>query len=218
MEADFWLERWEAGQTGFHQTRISPSLQTHWGSLGLPQDSRVLVPLAGKSLDIVWLAEQGHQVLAIELSPVAVSQFFTEQGLTPGIEQTDSGTLYRSGPIEFLCADIFAVPARLLAGVAACYDRASLIALKPDQRRQYARHVYGALPRGCRGLLLTLEYPQSEMNGPPFSVPEQELESLLASSWKVQRLEREDILADEKKFIQRGVSSLHACTYRLDSE
>ncbi|CAM3882993.1 thiopurine S-methyltransferase [Castellaniella denitrificans] len=215
MDTDFWLQRWELGQTGFHQSRVMPLLQKHWPGLGLPAGSRVLVPLAGKTLDVAWLAAQGHDVLAVELSPIAVGQFFEEHALRPEIRPTPQGTLYRAGSIEFLCGDIFGLGAETLAGCAACYDRAALIALPPELRTRYARHVYGQLPIGCRALLLTLDYPQSEMDGPPFSVPESEIRALYGDRWRIERLETRDVLAQEPKFAERGVSRMDTGVFRL---
>ncbi|WP_276808325.1 thiopurine S-methyltransferase [Castellaniella defragrans] len=215
MDTDFWLQRWEHGQTGFHQPRVMPLLQKHWPGLGLPAGSRVLVPLAGKSLDVAWLAEQGHAVLAVELSPIAVGQFFEEHALRPDIRTTPRGTLYRAGSIEFLCGDIFGLDAATLAGCAACYDRAALIALPPALRTRYVRHVYDQLPAGCRTLLLTLDYPQAEMDGPPFSVPESEVRALYGERWRIERLEHRDILDQEPHFAARGISRLGTDAYRL---
>lgn len=215
MDTDFWLQRWEQGQTGFHQPRVMPLLQKHWPALGMPAGSRVLVPLAGKSLDILWLAQQGHAVLAVELSPIAVTQFFETHGLSPTISTTAQGTLYRAGSIDFLCGDIFDLDAATLAGCAACYDRAALIALPPDLRARYVRHVYGHLPAGCRTLLLTLDYPQAEMAGPPFAVPEAEIRTLYSPGWHIERLESRDILAQEPKFAARGLSRMGTDVYRL---
>ncbi|MGB3275251.1 MAG: thiopurine S-methyltransferase [Castellaniella sp.] len=215
MDTDFWLQRWEQGQTGFHQSRVMPLLQKHWPGLGLPSGSRVLVPLAGKTLDVIWLAEQGHAVLAVELSPIAVQQFFEEHALQPEIQSTPQGTLYRAGSIQFLCGDIFGLDAATLASCAGCYDRAALIALPPELRARYARHVYGQLPDGCRALLLTLDYPQAEMDGPPFSVPESEVQALYDDHWRIERLETRDILAQESKFAARGVSRMDTGVFRL---
>ena len=217
MDTDFWLQRWEQGQTGFHQTRVMPLLQKHWPALGVAAGARVLVPLAGKSLDVAWLAQQGHSVLAVELSPLAVHQFFDEHGLQPQISTTAHGTLYRAGPIEFLCGDIFALDAATLGQCTACYDRAALIALTPDLRARYVRHVYGQLPADCRTLLLTLDYPQAEMDGPPFSVPESEIRTLYGERWHIDRLESRDILAQEPKFAARGLSRMGTDVYRLSA-
>jgi thiopurine S-methyltransferase len=215
MDTDFWLQRWEHGQTGFHQSRVMPLLQKHWPAMGLPRDCRVLVPLAGKSLDVAWLAAQGHRVLAVELSPLAVEQFFAEHQLEPSVTDVPQGRLYQAGGIDFLCGDIFGLDAAFLADCQACYDRAALIALTPALRARYAAHVYGQLPAGCRTLLLTLDYPQAEMDGPPFSVPDAEVRVLYEARWEIDTLETRDVLANEPKFAARGVTRMSTTVYRL---
>ncbi|MER1966903.1 thiopurine S-methyltransferase [Castellaniella sp. GW247-6E4] len=217
MDKDFWQQRWRQGQTGFHQTRVMPLLQKHWPALCLPADSRVLVPLAGKSLDVAWLAEQGHRVLAIELSTIAVEQFFTEHGLTPSIHDSILGRHYVAGRIEFICGDIFDLDAATLAECTGCYDRAALIALPADMRRHYVAHVYGGLPPGCRGLLLTLDYPQAQMDGPPFAVSDEEVQRLYTPGWRIDRLETRDILEQEPRFAERGIDRLSTSAYRLSA-
>ena len=172
MDADFWHQRWNDGQIGFHQQRATPLLEKHWGALDLPSGGTVFVPLAGKSLDMDWLAARGHHVIGIELSQLAVQQFFAERNLLPTISTSHVGQHYTSGPIELICGDAFALDAATLADCAAVYDRAALIALPPAMRQRYANELYARLPSGCRGLLITLEYPQHEKDGPPFSVDE----------------------------------------------
>ena len=217
MDSEFWLQRWREGRTGFHQTRVMPLLEKHWPGLALPIDSRVFVPLAGKSLDMIWLAAQGHRVLAVELSPLAIDQFFTENNLTPTEHDSPLGRHYVAGHIELICADVFDLSQADLADCAGFYDRAALIALPPGQRQRYADQLYGRLPRGCRGLLLTVDYPQEEMDGPPFAVPEDEVHRLYDTEWTVTRLEEREILSKEPKFAERGLSRMSTGVYRLEA-
>lgn len=216
MDASFWHQRWQEGRIGFHRSDVMPLLERHWPSLDLPAGSRVLVPLAGKTLDMAWLAAQGHRVLGVELSQLAVEQFFAEHALQPEIEDTRYGKHYRAGDIEMICGDAFALDRELLADCVGVYDRAALIALPAELRQRYADTVYARLPGGCRGLLITLEYPQQEKEGPPFSVDEAEVRRLLEPDWQVGLIERRDILAQESSFQADGVTALHTAVYRLD--
>ena len=216
MDTEFWLQRWREGQIGFHQDRVMPLLQKHWPSLALPVDSRVLVPLAGKSLDIVWLAGQGHRVLAVELSALAIEQFFAENGLVPTSHDSALGRHHVAGNIEVICGDIFGLDAATLAGCTGVYDRAALVALPPAMRQRYANEVYGRLPERCRGLLLTIDYPQHEMDGPPFAVGQAEVSALYDACWTIQTLDERDILAQEPKFAARGLTRMNTKVYRLE--
>ncbi|KRG69019.1 thiopurine S-methyltransferase [Pseudoxanthomonas dokdonensis] len=216
MEAEFWLQRWQQGKTGFHQDRVMPLLQRHWPALRMPDGSRVLVPLAGKSLDMIWLAACGHQVLGVELSALAVAQFFAENDLVPRISRSRYGVHHHAGNIELICGDVFDLDMQMLADCRGVYDRAALIALPEDLRQRYVRHVYGQLPRDCRGLLITLEYPQHEKSGPPFSVTADAVDQLFQPQWRVERQEHQDILSREPAFIADGVTDLSTTLYRLD--
>lgn len=215
MDTDFWHQRWREGRTGFHQSRPTPLLQEYWPVLALAPGSRVFVPLAGKSLDLAWLAAQGHRVLGVELSPLAVAQFFAEQDLLPEQHESPMGVHHVAGNIEIIEGDVFALDDATLAGCAAVYDRAAVIALPPPLRARYAREVYGRLPAGSRGLMITLEYPQHEMDGPPFSVDADEVAALFGERWDVELLERSDILAAQPTFRENGVTALHTGVHRL---
>lgn len=215
MDPDFWHQRWRDNQIGFHQDKPTPLLLKHWPAIGMPVGARIFVPLAGKSLDMVWFASQGYRVLGVELSPVAVRQFISEHGVVPDVRASRHGTHYLAGAVEVVCGDVFSLDAQALADCSVVYDRAALIALPPELRRRYVAGVYSLLPQGCRGLLITLEYPQHEKQGPPFSVTEPEVRDLFGRDWEVEVLERRDILAQEPSFAAAGVTALETVVYRL---
>ncbi len=215
MDAEFWKQRWQEGQIGFHQECVTPLLEKHWGALDLSANSKVFVPLAGKSRDMDWLAARGQHVVGIELTELAVQQFFAERDLTPARSASRFGQHYTAGPYELICGDAFALDAAMLADCAAVYDRAALIALPPPMRQRYAGELYACLPAHCRGLLITLEYPQQEKTGPPFSVDEAEVHALFHRHWRIEVLERRDILAEQPGFIAEGVTALWTAVYRL---
>ncbi|NYT75463.1 thiopurine S-methyltransferase [Alcaligenaceae bacterium] len=215
MDAEFWLERWREGQTGFHLQRVTPLLQKYWPTLAIPAGSRVLVPLCGKSLDMAWLAGQGFQVLGVELSQLAVDAFFEENKLHPEVSTSPFGKHYTAGAIEIICGDIFGLDAQTLANCVGVYDRAALVALPADMRPRYVTHIYSQLADSYQGLLLTLEYEQSQMDGPPFSVAEDEVQALFSKHSDVRLTDRRSILEKEPKFKARGLTSLDTAVYQL---
>jgi thiopurine S-methyltransferase len=215
VDANFWLERWQKGQTGFHQSTVMPLLQKYWPQLSLQKDSQVLVPLCGKSLDMVWLAQQGFRVLGVELSPLAINAFFTENNLQATAYDSPEGRRHVAGRIEILCADILTLNAATLAQCTGVYDRAALVALPPDMRIRYVQHVYTQLPREYRGLLLTLDYSQELMDGPPFAVGDAEVQALFGAHSKARLISRRDILSNEPRFAQRGLTRLETLIYDL---
>jgi len=152
-----WQQCWRDRQTDFHQTEVNPLLARFWPGLGLAAGSRVFVPLCGKSLDMLWLARQGHEVIGLELSPVAVEAFFRENDLHPERHSFGAFTLWQQGNIRILCGDFFAVSAADLGPIDAVYDRAALTALPEDIRLPYVAHLKEILPAACKLFLLTVE-------------------------------------------------------------
>src|SRR6218665_2727451 len=217
MQPAFWVRRWQNNQIGFHAPVANPFLQQYWPALGVPEGSQVLVPLCGKSLDLVWLAEQGLRVMGVELVQQAVEDFFREQQLQPRIRQQGAFSVYQADAVEIWCGDIVALTAEDVRDCTALYDRAALIAFPPDMREIYAQHLPQFLPGGCRGLLVSLDYEQALMDGPPFSVPDEEVQRLLGESWQPQLLHVQDCIQDEQsaRFVQRGLQRMDERVYRL---
>lgn len=213
MQKDFWIEKWNQKQTGFHQSDVNAFLQKYWAHTGARAGAAVFVPLCGKSRDMIWLQEQGHAVLGVEFSPLAVADFFGENGLEPATAPRGAFVESAAGDIRLLCGDFFDLVREDLEGVRAVYDRAALIALPPDLRKNYAARLKDLLPPGCVLLLVTLEYPQGAISGPPFSVTEEEVSSLFAGARALRLLERQDVLPQNAHLKERGINALDECCY-----
>ena len=216
MKAEFWQERWKQNQLGFHQSEANTHLEKYWPDLGLEPAACVFVPLCGKSLDMHWLHGQGHPVVGVELSPIAVHDFFTEAGLTPTREEVDSLVKWTSEGYTLYCGDLFDLGAEALGSVRACYDRGSLVALPPDLRQRYAEHLVRVLPERVTILMLTIEYDQSQMQGPPHSVPATEVESLFGNEFSIETLWLSEWLAAPPHFRARGLEAHRDRVLRLD--
>ncbi|AMZ71846.1 MULTISPECIES: thiopurine S-methyltransferase [Pseudomonas] len=216
MEPEFWHKRWSSNQIGFHLPEVNPYLQRFWPQLGLAQGSRVLVPLCGKSLDLLWFAHQGYSVLGVELSEKAANDFFLEHQLEPSVSEEGVFKVFRAGGIEIRCGDFFALSAADVADCTALYDRAALIALPVTMRERYAAHLQKIMP-ACVGLLIALDYNQDEMPGPPFSVGNDEVLRLLGNAWRLEVLQEQDVLGESWKFLQAGVKRLDERVYRISN-
>ena len=188
MKHDFWHLRWSEGRIGFHQADFNPYLKKYWQLLSLAGDDRVFVPLCGKSKDMLWLREQGHEVLGVELNPSACEAFFAENGAEPECSQQPGFVVRSVDGVQLLCGDFFSLNAEDLRDVSAVYDRAALIALPPEMRVQYVEYLTQILPRGVQILLITLEFEGE--GGPPFSVQGSEVERLFGEAFEIECLER----------------------------
>lgn len=192
MDANFWLERWQNNQTGFNQPEVNPLLVSHFNKLGLSAGQRVFVPLCGKTIDIHWLLQQGYQVIGIELSEMAIEQLFQLLGLTPQISTLGAFKLYQAERIDIYVGDFFQLDNVLLGHVDAIYDRAAFIALPEATRLDYSKHLT-AISHAAPQLLISIEYDQNIVAGPPFSTEEQEIRTHYAVSYSISQLERTDI-------------------------
>lgn len=175
MDPKFWCDKWVANQIAFHQDVFHPMLVRFWDALELDPSARVFAPLCGKSKDLVWLRQRGHEVVGVELSEIAAQAFFEEN--SQAFECDDAGAFkrYRGDGISILCGDIFDLTQDELGSIAAIYDRAALIALPPDMRPKYMNHLRSLCAPGVRALLITLGYPPEALSPPPFLVADDEV-------------------------------------------
>jgi thiopurine S-methyltransferase len=215
MDKAFWQERWQRRDIGFHQQQVHDQLSRFWPSLGLTPGSTVFVPLAGKSRDMIWLAMQGHYVIGVELSDIAVREFFQEGGQSPARSQEGPFEVSSVGPFKLYCGDFFDLSSEALGDVAAVYDRAALVALPPDLRSHYAKTLAAIVPRKAPIFLIAIDYPEHEITGPPFPVTRDDVERLFGGSFSIEVLETRDGLAASDNLMKRGVTRLEETTYLL---
>ncbi len=215
MQPEFWHARWRTGQIGFHQNAVDKLLSQYWPSLALSGDSRVFVPLCGKTLDLLWLLGQGMSVAGVDLSAIALESFCMEHGIPAGRRTRGAFEVYEAPRLELFCGDFFSLTGALLGPMAAVYDRAALISWAPQLRAAYVEHVTSLTPPGTQTLLITMEYPQAQMNGPPFSVSGRDVESLYAPNHTITALARRDILGSEPRLRARGLTELTEVCYHL---
>ena len=214
MEASFWHQRWENDKIGFHLGQVNPYLVHYWPDLGLHAGSRIFVPLCGKSLDMLWLAEQGHDVIGGEISPIPGRAFFEENRLEPAVSQQGAFEIWSVDQITILLGDYFELQPAQLGEVEAVYDRASLVALPQEMRPDYVEHL-NALCNAVPRLLITLDYEQSRMGGPPFAVSNEEVQELYQDRSSLVLLESSDVLADNARFREQGLDRLVESVWRI---
>jgi thiopurine S-methyltransferase len=215
MDPIFWHTRWQNHEIGFHQPVYLDLMVEHWPKLGLATDSQIFVPLCGKSLDMVWLVEQGHRVIGAELSELAVDEFFAERGLTPQTQTAGPFRVKRAGPYELWCGDFFAMPRDALASIAGVYDRASLVAFPPQMQERYASALSAMVPEAAPMLLITLDYDQAQMDGPPFAVPREQVQRLYTDRFTIEEVAARSGVPKNPQFVKRGLEHIEECAYLL---
>ena len=202
MDQEFWQKKWASNVIGFHLPDTNPVLSEFWKALNPTREQTVFVPLCGKSMDLDWLAERHNSVSGVELSQIAVRAFFAERLYTPTVTTLSSTLeLYDFDEFTIFAGDYFTAP---IEATDLIYDRAALVALPKEMRSDYVQVLRSRLKEGGRILLVTLDYDQNEMSGPPFSVPEDEVRSLF-SGMSITKLQRDEADADHPR-IKKGLT------------
>ena len=215
VDNQHWLDRWQQDRIGFHESSVNRHLKKWFPELAPAPGSQIFLPLCGKALDIYWLAQQGYEVLGIELSQIAVEAFFEENRIPFERSEGTRFTRYRADNITLLQGDFFDLTAQDLRDCRFVYDRASLIAMEGDFRDRYYAHMPAILPASCDMLLITLEYDPAEMRGPPFSVPSDEMMQRYREAFSIHMLETEDIIDERPRWRTVGLSALQESVFRL---
>jgi len=184
MQTNFWQQRWKDNEIRFHEPEANAFLVDHLTGLNLTSGSRVLVPLCGKTLDIHWLLGRGYRVVGAELSKLAIDALFEEMQVTPSITQVGDLLHYQAESIDIFVGDIFDLNAELLGPVQAIYDRGALVALPEDIRQRYVRHLL-LIGDAAPQLLITYQYNQQRLAGPPFSLAESMLSDYYRASYQL---------------------------------
>ena len=164
----------------------------HFEALNLTKGSRIFLPLCGKTRDAAWLLACGYRVVGAELSELAIKELLKELGLEPEISKIGQLVRYRAEDIEILAGDIFAVSAEYLGPISAIYDRAALVALPACIRKHYTSHLMN-ITDSAPQLLITYEYDQLLMDGPPFSVNEDEVKRHYGASYQLKSVGSKDV-------------------------
>jgi thiopurine S-methyltransferase len=174
MDAGFWHDRWAKNEIAFHASEANPLLVKYFDELSLAKGRRVFLPLCGKTLDISWLLSNGYRVAGVELSQIAIEQLFKDLGVEPKVSEVGEAYHYSAKDIDIFVGDIFDLSGAMLGPVDAIYDRAALVALPEDMRPRYTAHLT-KITENAPQLLICYEYDQNAMDGPPFSVSNEEV-------------------------------------------
>jgi thiopurine S-methyltransferase len=201
-----WESRWQEGRIGFHLPEVNSYLLRYFDKLLTQDTESVFVPLCGKTLDLPWLARRTKKVVGIELVHKAVQEFFKENKLTHSIQKSGKLNLFSNDNIDLFQGDFFDLNKAQTSPFEAIYDRASIVAFDRSERQRYVNHLMSFLKPGGRILLITLEYDQNKMTGPPFSVPTDEIEWLYAPYGILELLETSDIF--DERFRKNGLDGM----------
>ena len=211
-----WLDRWRKGTTGWHRSDINPQLIENINQLSEVRTQTIFVPLCGASLDMKYLINQGFHVVGVELSPLAIDRFFNENQIEYKVSKVEEFDLYQGKNIDIYCGDFFKLKKNYLYDASCIYDRAALIALNPDLQKKYVRHLKDILPNSSKILLLTMFYPQNEMEGPPYSVGDNNVEDLFSEYKDIKKISSQNENESSLKPDDLNLTYLFKNVYLID--
>ncbi|MEM8675128.1 MAG: thiopurine S-methyltransferase [Cyanobacteria bacterium P01_G01_bin.67] len=197
MDTSFWLQKWQNNELGFHKSEANPILVKYFPELALAKGSRVFVPLCGKTLDIAWLLSNGYHVAGAELIEIAIEQLFMELGIEPKISVAGEVRHYSAKNIDIFVGNIFDLSSKMLGTVDAIYDRAALVALPQEIRNRYTAHLT-EITETAPQLLVSYEYDQNLMKGPPFSISNEVLNQHYGDSYDLTLIQSTNVLGGLK--------------------
>lgn len=182
-----WQEKWDQGQIGFHQENFNSDLVTYMDRVISESDElvNVFVPLCGKTRDMLWLSEKFIKVFGVELSHLAMEQFEAENNRNFKKSSIDSFTTYSDDKYTLYQGDFFKLDKSHLPHVTHIYDRASMIALPKKIRKSYSKHLTEVI-KAPHIFLITIDYDQDKVHGPPYSVPQDEVRSYYGQSYLIE--------------------------------
>ena len=199
MGPEDWLQRWREGKIGFHEAAPNGFLVAHAARLA----GTVFLPLCGKSRDMAHLASLGHRIVGAELSGIAAEAFFSESSITPERSTRGGFEVLSAGGVSIFVGDVFALTSDLIGPIDTAYDRAALVAVAPDEQARYAAHLASLGPRTI--LLVTFDYDQTKMEGPPFSVSDARARELFSRWYSCERLDARDVTDERPRFREAGI-------------
>jgi thiopurine S-methyltransferase len=214
MDATFWQKKWVEHELAFHLPVVHPILERSLPLYGLADHARIFLPLCGKTLDIGYLLARQYQVVGVELSSIAVTELFEALGVAPEITEWAGGKCWRHGGLTVFEGDFFALTPEDLGPVDLVHDRAALVALPDGMRERYVSRLL-ELTNGAQQLVISFEYDQSQMEGPPFAVPAVSMERLYGGRYRLEELSRKDVINNIPAFQERGLARFEEVAWRL---
>ena len=214
MKNEYWLNKWQTNDISFHENVVNPDLITYIEKLNLKSGDNILVPLCGKTKDMLWLADQGLHVFGIEISPIACQDFFSEMNISPEIKQFNNVTKFKYKNITLLCGDLFDITKNDFPKIHAVYDCKALIALPSDVRVKYVNHIISCVGTDIRILLHTRE-TTCEVSPPPYPVEIDEIKILYGKYFKIERLKYVSINEIPERLVNKGYTEMKEAVYLI---
>jgi SAM-dependent methyltransferase len=168
-----WDERYARGETPWDTGQPSSELRRVLPEISL-RPCRALELGCGSGANAVWLAQQGFDVTAVDLSPRAV-------------EQARRRAEAAGARVRFLVADVLQPPPELTGAFDFFFDRGCYHAVRRENVAAYLETLRRLTHPGTLGLILAGNAREPHEPGPPV-VSEEQIRSELGTLFEIVRL------------------------------
>eukprot|EP00471_Norrisiella_sphaerica_P010335 CAMPEP_0184504808 /NCGR_PEP_ID=MMETSP0113_2-20130426/52656_1 /TAXON_ID=91329 /ORGANISM="Norrisiella sphaerica, Strain BC52" /LENGTH=184 /DNA_ID=CAMNT_0026894467 /DNA_START=589 /DNA_END=1143 /DNA_ORIENTATION=- len=180
-----------------------------------------------------YLAKLGTDVTGVDCVPRAYQEFKRLMKSSYNldlVEQENSITKdyqthfveHGTGSITYLIGDFFGIGRAYAEAVKfdGIYDRGSLVAVRPEDRKEYVDNCVAALKKGGKVLLIALEHDPFKTGklGPPFCVTREDVEALYGEKCDIKELHRESRFDAEPVWKKKGCSYFDEIIYVLEKK
>jgi thiopurine S-methyltransferase len=215
-----WQDKWRRNDIAFHQPQVNPLLQQYLPSLKLRPGDQVLVPLCGKSVDMDWFIQQGLSVIGVEVSAVAIADYFAALAIIPKQQAQGNFMRWHFEQRQILCGDIFDLRLKDLNKIKLVYDCAALTALPPQLRILYVAHLRRTLPASNQILLMTVESSETSLS-PLDTLPsaqriDSEVSALYQKEYQIELLHGASCIRIDPEYPSIGPCALDEKVYLLN--
>jgi methyl halide transferase len=178
-----WQGHYESNDLGWDLGQVAPPFVKLWEEEKLTV-GKALVPGCGRGHEVIFLAENGFEVTAIDFSKGAVT--YLERALE---ERSLSGRV--------LYQDFFGLDNSHDDVYDLVLEQTFFCAIAPRQRVDYALNVARILKPG--GMLVGLFYHTNKEGGPPYNTTPEDIEVNFAKNFKIQELYKTTLSAEQRK-------------------
>ncbi|MRX28461.1 thiopurine S-methyltransferase [Kangiella sp. HZ709] len=213
MDYHFWDTCWQRASQPFHLSEAHPFLRRYLYLLD--NKEKLLLPLSGKSVDPIFLAQNNIHSTSIEFNPSAIDNFIIDSELSFKRKTFEQKKCYDFGDFDIWLADFFDIETKDIGKFSQVFDRAALVALPKELRDKYIKHLKSLLQPKATILMVTMDYEEGEMSGPPFYIAQNELTELFPES-SIRELDRISLINNHHRWKELQLSKLDEVLFQIN--
>ena len=178
-----WQRHYDEGDLGWDLGQVAPPfIKLYESNTIVP--GKTLVPGCGRGHEVIYLAENGFEVTAVDYSSGAVNHL-------------NSTVQEHKLKCKVLHMDFFGIDSAHNGIYDLLIEQTFFCAISPERRPSYVSTVARVLKQG--GMLAGLFYHTGEEGGPPFNTTREDILKHFSGSFEIQQLSKSEDSAEQRK-------------------